>query len=415
VNHTLFDLFLSYGEGGKRLSKQIAQRISNLSFTDSNGDVWTHPRVPTLNINFSHDATNISVDEELVHDMGGSGRQAEKAIQYYKTKRDRIRTWLWDNFNKHVPQRIWVAACLGGGVGTGSIALGLQDLFDWIECYKEWLDCNEKGSTYKPIVYLLLTLPKPSEGSTLKRTAFKYMNDLIHDRIRSGDIMGTVLVDNGTAEILYGSNKGDTMWDNINNGIVKALEHIYTIPLRSDIDWSHGYKRFDFNDLITTLSFGNGFIDLRNSILKEEDVKSWVDTHDAKDELGKPLKTPEVKTNSLICSSHDINTTNRFAVIVGIPSSWVEQGHELAPHTMDYVDYLIKSIVRKARCNSYINSSYLDPNLTEIQITIICSGMPLSQKIYKMLNSIARDMINDRNKKKVEPLNLAVFDDLKLE
>ncbi len=395
--NSLFDIFVSFGEGGKRLSKFLSNNLSNLNY---NG--WQQPHIPTIALNFSNDATDIIVEDELVEDMGGSGRIAEKAISYYNMHRDRIRGWIWDNLNKTIPQRLWVTACLGGGVGTGSVGKGLTDVLEWIDAYKD-----ATNNEYNPTIYLLLTLPKGSEGAKLKRTAFVYLNDLITKFIKTGIIKATLLIDNGTAENLYGSEKGEGMWANINKGILEAVKKLYLFPMRDDVDWSAGYKRFDFEDLLTTLSYGNGFLDIRKAVLSRREFEQYIQHRMGKEDT----KPPEVKTNSLVCSSHDINTTKRLATIVGLPKEWKENP-DLQHYSIDFVDYVIRCVTRKARCNDFINTNYTDESLDQLEATIICSGMPLSQKIYRMVQTIVKDLSKDRIKQEVSELDLSVFDDL---
>lgn len=394
---SLFDMFLSFGEGGKRLSKYLAESLGRLEFKN-----WKQPHIPVLALNFSDDATDIVVESELVENVGGTGRVAEKAIEIYKSNGERIKSWLWNNMNKTIPNRIWVSAGLGGGVGTGSIILGLRDLFSWIESYKE-----QTGHEYKPTVYILLTIPKKDEGAKLRKTALKYLNELIRDYIKSGKVSGTLLIDNTTAESLYGGSKNKGMWEDINEGIFKALERFYTLPMREDIDWTTGYKRYDFNDLLSSLSYGSGFMDIREADLSYEQLATYI-SHKQNQE---PANPSAIETRSLLCSSHDINTVKRFSILVGIPKSWVTS-EDVKSYVYDYAEHVIRSITRKAHCSEYINTSYIDGSIENMSVTIICSGMPLSTKMNRMIQSIAKDLQKDKEKEGVKELDLTVLEEL---
>lgn len=394
MDASLFDVFITFGEGGKRLASYLGHNLSQLKFTN-----WVQKQIPVYAVNFSDDAMDVPVTSELIENMGGSGRQAEKAITYYKNNHNKIRQQIWDWLNiSNSPKNIWIVSCLGGGVGTGSIGLGIQDVLDWARAYQ-----SSVKPDYKPNIFLLLTLPKDSEGSKLKRNAFMYLNQLIAGPIKEGLVTGTILIDNETAEVLYGTSKGGAMWSTINNGIFNALSYVYSLPFRGDVDWTKGYKRLDYNDLMTSLSFGRGFIDIRRAVLSKDDFNNFSNPPEG--------YKFDIKTFSQLCSSQDINTTNRFAVIAGTPASWLREP-ELKPRVMDFTDLAIKEVVKKAKCSDYILANYTAEYLENLEITIVCSGMPLSQKVQQVLKTIVRDMVKDKNKKQVSELDLSVFNDL---
>ena len=175
--------------------------------------------------------------------------------------------------------------------------------------------------------------------------------------------------------------------------------------MRSDLDWNSGYKRFDFHDLLTTLSYGNGFLDVRTADISSEDFQQYMNVRVGTPDL-ENNKFPEVRTRSLICGAHDINTTKRFAGIVGIPKEWVKDP-ELRNYAIDFGDYILREITKKAKCNDFIHTLYIDPKLKNIEVTVLCSGMPLSQKVYRMVKSIGKELNKDREKAEVEALDLS--------
>ena len=390
------DVIIGAGEMGKRVSKSLAVELSQCQ--------GIKKTIPDIAINFSKDVPELITENDYIHELGGSGRQAQKAKEYYLAERQRIQNWLFNHLNNYKPKAVAVCGGLGGGVATGIVSLLLEDIFAW-ERAEQRINQN-----FKLGVYMVLTLPKQKEGAYRKRSAFLAVNDLIRDYLKPTDgqttakVLGCILVDNATCENLYG---GGTSWDEINKGVVRALTNFFDLPYRNDIDWSAGYKKFDPNDLKVTLNYGSGFIDFRKAYIPNEIFQKYTNE--------KLLDTNTVRTASLICSSHDINSTNRYAALIGVPKKLYNDEKTDKKVLMTFIDELFRIINQKTKCSDLIISNYFSDSLECIQIDLLCTGLPLSQKILTMLGSIVKDIVKDRKKTKIHEVDMGILEDISMD